>query len=194
MPNSELQSAHQILGKLKPRSLVLTGMMGCGKTAIGRLAAKYLGLPFYDADQEIEKAAGMSVADFFKTYGEDEFRAGECKVIARLLKQGPCVLALGGGAFVAQETRECIADDGISLWLQADLEVLYARVMRRPGKRPMLQNGDPKTILADLLEKRKASYATADIQVETSTTSKESTLNRVILALGEYLDDEENNK
>ena len=192
MLKTQIQNAPNILGKLKSRSLVLTGMMGCGKTAIGRMAAVYLGLPFFDADQEIEKAAGMSVTDIFKNYGETEFRSGECKVIARLLDEKQCVLALGGGAFVAQETRQCIGEKGISLWLKADLEVLHSRVMRRPGKRPLLQNGDVKEILRDLLEKRKASYAKADVQVETSTTSKNVTLEKLMLALGEYLETREN--
>lgn len=179
-----------LVGRLDGRSLVFVGMMGCGKTAIGRMVAKVCGLPFFDADEEIEAAAGMSVTDFFATYGESEFRVGERKVIARLLAEEQCVLALGGGAFLLDETRACISDTAISLWLRADLEVLYSRVMRRPGKRPLLQSGDPRNVLRELLVKREPFYTLADIAVDTSITSKNVTCDWVVEAIDEYLSNE----
>ena len=179
-----------MIEKLGNRSIVLVGMMGCGKTAVGRIAANYLGLPFFDADEEIEKAAGMSVADIFTKYGEAEFRLGESKVIARLLEDNQSVLALGGGAFLTEETRSRIAEYGISIWLKADLEILYTRVMRRPGKRPLLQTKDPKQTLAELITKRNPFYAKADLQVDTSVSSKNITRDRVLDALRNYTDDE----
>ena len=169
---------------------MFVGMMGCGKTAIGRLVANVLGLPFFDADEEIELAAGMSVSDFFSTHGEAEFREGERKVIARLLAGPHGVLALGGGAFLNEETRDCISKSALSLWLRADLEVLYTRVMRRPDKRPLLQTGDPKSTLRELLKKREPYYAMANITVDTSTTSKNVTCDWVTGAIESYLADE----
>ena len=165
------------------KSVVLVGMMGCGKTAIGRITANALGMPFFDADEEIEKAAGMSVADFFANYGEEEFRTGERKVINRLLTDHQSVLALGGGAFIDDQTRNIIRERGISVWLRADLEVLFSRVMRRPGKRPLLQTDDPRKTLSDLLDKRKPFYAQADLVVDTSLNSKNITRDRVLSAL-----------
>ncbi len=179
-----------LVKRLNNRSLVFVGMMGCGKTAIGRIVAEKLGLRFFDADEEIEKAAGMSVADYFAAYGEEEFRDGERKVIARLLDNGQCVLALGGGAFLAPSTREIIADKALSLWLRANVEILYSRVMRRPGKRPLLQTDDPKSTLARLLKQREPCYALADITVDTSTTSKNVTCERVVRAINSYLENE----
>jgi len=188
----EYQSEYQKLkDHLRERSIVLVGMMGSGKTAIGRITAAHLGLPFFDADGEIEKAAGMNIADFFSTYGETEFRAGERKVIARLLAEEQCVLALGGGAFLSPDTRECIADNALSLWLRADLEVLYSRVMRRPGKRPLLDTDNPKATLQDLLAKREPVYALADITVDTSTSSKNITRDRVLAAIAGYFGEQE---
>ncbi|MCP4072470.1 MAG: shikimate kinase [Hyphomicrobiales bacterium] len=171
---------------LDSKSIVIVGMMGCGKTAIGRITAHYLGLPFFDADEEIEKAAGMSVTDIFSNYGEAEFRAGECKVIARLLAENQSVLALGGGAFLTEETRANIADNGVSVWLRADLEVLFSRVMRRPTKRPLLQSDNPRELLSELLEKRKPFYEMADLVVDTSVSSKNITRDRVIAALSKF--------
>ncbi len=172
------------------KSIVLIGMMGCGKTAIGRITAHYLGLQFFDADEEIEKAAGMSVTDIFSNYGEAEFRAGECKVIARLLAENQSVLALGGGAFMTEETRANVADKGVSVWLRADPEVLFSRVMRRPSKRPLLQSDNPREILNELLEKRKPYYQMADLVVDTTVSSKNITRDRVIAALGEFAENE----
>jgi shikimate kinase len=180
----------EVIEKLGNRSIVLVGMMGCGKTAIGRITANYLGLPFFDADEEIEKAAGMSVVEIFSNFGEEEFRLGESKVIARLLEANQSVLALGGGAFFTEDTRFNIAEKGISVWLKADLEILYSRVMRRPGKRPLLQTGDPKKTLIELMDKRKPFYAKADLVVDTSVNSKNVTRDRVVQALGKYIENE----
>jgi len=178
--------------QLRGRSIVFVGMMGCGKTAIGRLVAKAAALPFHDADEEIEKAAGMSVTDFFKTYGEEEFRAGEHKVIARLLAEGQSVLALGGGAFLSPETRDCISQNAISIWLRADLEVIYTRVMRRPEKRPLLLTDNPKQKLAQLLEQRQPYYALADLTVDTLASTKNITRDSVLGALNTFLMNENN--
>ena len=173
--------------QLRGRSIVFVGMMGCGKTATGRLVAKAVALPFHDADEEIEKAAGMSVTDFFKTYGEEEFRAGEHKVIARLLSEGQSVLALGGGAFLSPETRDSISQNAISIWLRADLEVIYTRVMRRPEKRPLLLTDNPKQKLAQLLEQRQPYYALADLTVDTLASTKNITRDSVLGALNTFL-------
>ncbi len=184
--NKKLQSA-DLVEELKGMSIVLVGMMGCGKTAIGRIVASQLGQQFYDADEEIELAAGMKVAEYFSTYGEAEFRNGERKVIARLLNGSQCVLALGGGAFLSRETRECISKNALSVWLRTDLDILYSRVMRRPGKRPLLNTDDPRTTLTELLKDREPYYAMADIIVDTSNTSKNVTRDRVLAAISEHL-------
>ena len=131
-----------MLRTLDKRSIVLVGLMGCGKSAIGRRLASCLRLPFVDADDEIEKAAGKSISEIFEDHGEAEFRDGERKVIARLLKNGPQVLATGGGAFMDKETRERVKECGVSVWLRADLPVLLRRVSRR-DHRPLLKKGDP---------------------------------------------------
>ncbi len=172
-----------IVAGLNGRSLVFVGMMGSGKSAVGRLAANALGLPFCDADAEIEKSAGMSVAEIFQQFGEDEFRAGEKKVIARLLAGPQTVLALGGGAFIDGDTRRLVARQAVSIWLKADIAILMARTGRRPGKRPLLQTDDPKKTLLDLLEKREPHYARADLVVETSATTKARTRDKVLAAL-----------
>ncbi len=190
MSDSTNNSVRELIQNLGKKSIILVGMMGCGKTAIGRVTANYLGLPFFDADEEIEKAAGMSVSDIFSNYGEAEFRAGERKVIVRLLTENQSVLALGGGAFMTEETRASIADKGISVWLRADPEILFARVMRRPGKRPLLQTGNPREILSELLEKRKPFYEMADLVVDTSVGSKIITRDRVIATLGKFIENE----
>ena len=187
MTDANYKDIISLSDQLRGRSIVFVGMMGCGKTAIGRLVAKAVNLPFQDADEEIEKAAGMSVADFFKTYGEEEFRAGERKVIARLLAEGQSVLALGGGAFVSSETRNCVSQNAISIWLRADLKVIYTRVMRRPEKRPLLLTDDPKQKLAQLLEQRQSYYALANLTVDTLASTKNITRDSVLDALNTFL-------
>src|SRR5271169_1822517 len=144
-------SATAILGLLGPRSIVLVGMMGVGKSSIGRRLAARLGVPFVDADSEIEKAAGMSIPDIFARHGEADFRSGEARVIARLLDSGPQVLASGGGAVMNADTRAAIKAKGVSIWLKADFDVLLRRIAKRKHERPMLHTDDPTETLRQLL-------------------------------------------
>jgi shikimate kinase len=164
------------------RTIVLVGLMGAGKTKIGRRLAMRLGLPFFDSDQEIEAAAGESIEEIFANRGERVFRDGERRVIARLLGKPVHVLATGGGAFMEPATRAAIARCGVSLWLRADLEVLVQRVSRRVD-RPLLKAGDPRAILAELIERRHPVYAEADLTIDSGDGSLESTVNRVVAAL-----------
>lgn len=151
--------------RLRPkRTIVLVGLMGVGKSAVGRRLAKRFDLPFVDADAEIEAAAGSTIEEFFEQHGEAAFRAGERRVIARLLDGEPHVMATGGGAFMDPETRNLVKLRGISVWLNADLDTLVERVSRRTN-RPLLKNGDTKQILADLMAVRNPVYAEADITV-----------------------------
>ena len=175
---------HEALGD---RSIVFVGMMGSGKTAIGRLVAAALDVPFYDSDQEIVAAANMDIPEIFEKHGEPYFRAGEERVIQRLLSDGPAVLSLGGGAFMSETTRKEICEHGISVWLKADLELLMSRVLRRPGTRPLLNTPDPKATLTELKEKREPVYALSDIHVESSRISKAHTRDAVLAALKEKL-------
>lgn len=156
--------AAQLVQALGRRSIVLIGLMGSGKTSTGRRLAQQLGLDFVDADAEIEAAAGMSITEIFAQHGETYFRDGERRVMARLLNEGPRVLATGGGAFMNEETRARIAASGISIWLKADLDVLWRRVRKR-SHRPLLQSGDPERTLRSLLDQRYPVYARADITV-----------------------------
>ncbi|MGH7046728.1 MAG: shikimate kinase [Stellaceae bacterium] len=164
------------------RSVVLVGLMGAGKTKIGRRLAIRLGLPFFDSDQEIELAAGETVEEIFANRGEPAFRAGERRVIARLLATPVHVLATGGGAFMDPVTRTAIARCGVSVWLRADLDVLVQRVLRR-ADRPLLKAGDPRAILAELIERRHPIYGEADITIDSGDGSPEATVNRAIGAL-----------
>jgi shikimate kinase len=169
-----------------PRTIVLVGLMGVGKSNIGRRLAARLGLPFVDADAEIEAAAGETIEEIFRRRGEAAFRDGERRVIARLLDGPIHVLAAGGGAFMDPQTRARIRERGISVWLRADIDVLLARVARRDN-RPLLKAGDPRTILTELMEKRYPIYAEADITVDSVEGPPESTLGRVIAALKRFL-------
>src|SRR3954462_8048690 len=150
-----------VLGK---RSVVLVGMMGAGKSTIGRRLAARLRLPFLDADIEIEAAAGMSIPDIFETHGEPHFRDGEARVIARLLDSGPAVVATGGGAFMREETRNRIRDKAVSIWLKADAEIIMRRVRRR-ADRPLLQTPDPAATVDRLSGEREPVYQNADITI-----------------------------
>jgi len=169
-----------------PKTIVLVGLMGAGKSSIGRRLAQTLALPFTDADSEIETAAGLSIEEIFARDGEAAFRSGERRVIARLLDNPTQVLATGGGAFMDPETRTLIRERAISIWLRAELDVLMARVARR-NNRPLLKAGDPRAILAGLIEARYPVYAEADITVESIDGPPEATLAKVITALGEFL-------
>jgi len=164
------------------RTIVLVGLMGAGKSKVGRRLALRLGLPFSDSDPEIEAAAGETIEEIFANRGEQVFRDGERRVIARLLAQPVQVLATGGGAFMDPMTRSLIGRRGVSLWLRADLDILVARVLRR-NDRPLLKRGDPRVILAELMERRHPIYAEADLTVDSGAGSPEVTVNRVIAAL-----------
>lgn len=160
--SASCERARAIREALGNRSLVMVGLMGCGKTSVGRRLSVRLGLPFVDADEEIEAAAGKTISEIFADHGEAHFREGERKVIARLLKNGPQVLATGGGAFMNPETRENIKRAGISIWLKADLPVLMRRVMRRDN-RPLLKTADPEARMRELMIERYPIYAEADL-------------------------------
>ena len=164
---------------------MLVGMMGAGKTAIGRRLAARLDLPFVDADEEIEAAAGCSINDIFSLHGEAAFRDGERRVIERLLNQPACVLATGGGAYMDDRVRGLIAEHGISIWLKASLETLWQRVKRR-DHRPMLKTDDPRETLERLIQTRYPVYATADITVESDEGPLETTVDRVIAAIDRH--------
>ena len=171
-----------LLATLGTRSIVLIGMMGAGKSSVGRKLALRLGLPFVDADVQIEEAAGMSIPDIFETRGEAEFRSGEARVIARLLDGGPQVLATGGGAFMNPDTRALIRDKGISVWLKADFEVLMKRIRRR-SDRPMLKTADPAATLQRLIEIRYPVYAEARVIVESREVLHEVIVEEILDAL-----------
>ena len=176
-----------LLSALGPRSIVLVGMMGAGKSSIGRKLGHRLGLPFIDADTEIEVAAGMTIPEIFSTYGEPYFRSGEARVIARLLDSGPQVLATGGGAYMHADTRASIRQKAVSVWLKADFEVLMRRVKRRStADRPMLQ-GDPAQRIAHLMAERYPVYAEADVTVMSRDVAHETIVNEIIAALAEPL-------
>ena len=172
----------EIRRKLGSKSIVLVGMPGCGKSAIGRRLAPRLDLPFVDADEEIEQAAGKTIKDIFAEHGEHYFRDGERRVIARLLASGPQVLATGGGAMMEEETRANIRRTGISVWVKADLQVLVRRVAKR-NNRPLFEGRDAETVMKELLEVRDPVFATADIVVESREVPHELIVDEIIDAL-----------
>ncbi|GJD36180.1 shikimate kinase [Methylobacterium aerolatum] len=169
------------------RSIVLVGLMGAGKSTVGRRLATRLGLLFKDADNEIEAAAGLTIPDIFAIYGEPSFRDGEERVITRLLRAGPLVLATGGGAYLRPATREHIRERGISVWLKADLDVLMRRVRKR-GNRPLLQTEDPEATMRALMEVRHPVYAEADIVVMSRDVSQDRVVEDVMEALVSFLE------
>lgn len=171
---------------LGERSVVLIGLMGAGKTAIGRRLAARLRLDFVDADTEIEHAAGKSISDIFADHGEAHFRDGERRVIARLLGGGPQVLATGGGAYMNEETRKLIAERGVSVWLKADFKVLMERVARREH-RPLLKTDDPEGVMKRLMDERYPVYASADITVKSRDVPHEAIVGEIINALAARL-------
>ena len=154
----------RVLARLGKQCIVLVGMMGAGKTSIGRRLANLLHLPFLDADAEIEKAANLTIAEIFAKHGEADFREGEKRVVARLLASGPAVLATGGGAYMSEETRERCRADGVTIWLKADVPVLLDRV-RKKGNRPLLDRPNPEAVMRQLLAEREPIYALADITI-----------------------------
>ena len=183
----ERASAAAILGLLGSRSIVLVGMMGVGKSSIGRRLAARLGVPFVDADAEIEKAAGMSIADIFARHGEADFRSGEARVIARLLDGGPQVLATGGGAVMNADTRAAIKAKGVSIWLNAELDVLMRRINKRKNDRPMLQTADPAATLRELLVAREPAYAQADLTVQSREVPHDAIVSEIMTSLVTFL-------
>jgi len=176
---------------LGSRSVVLVGMMGAGKSSIGRRLAGRMEIPFVDADIEIEKAAGMSIAEIFSAHGEPYFRAGEARVIVRLLDGGPQVLATGGGAFMNPETRAAIRAKGVSVWLRATLEVLNRRIKRR-GDRPLLKDSDPVETLKRLIEQRYPVYAEADLTVESREVPHETIVDEILAGLHSHFQPRDN--
>jgi shikimate kinase len=168
------------------RPIVLVGMMGAGKTTVGRRLAKALDLAFHDADAEIEQAAGMSVSELFEKHGEASFRQGETKVIARLLAGAPIVLATGGGALANASTRALVKERAISIWLRADVDTLARRATRRPT-RPLLKKGDPKETIARLLNERTPYYEEATLTIDSQPGAHGRTVTAILDALGAHL-------
>jgi shikimate kinase len=171
-----------ILAALGSRMIVLIGMMGAGKSTIGRRLAARLRLPFTDADTEIETAHTMSIPEIFQKYGEPYFRDGEARVIARLLNSGPGVLATGGGSFMREETRQRIGDKAVSIWLKADTDVIMKRVKRRTD-RPLLQTADPVATVNRLLAEREPIYSQADLTIASRDVPHDRIVDEVIAAL-----------
>ncbi|MBK5958546.1 shikimate kinase [Rhodoplanes elegans] len=178
--------ATAVAGALGRRALVLVGMMGAGKSSVGRRLAARMGLPFVDADNEIEAAAGMSIPDIFEAHGEDYFRAGEARVIGRLLADGPRVIATGGGAFMNPGTRALIAERGVSVWLDAEIDVLLRRIRRR-SDRPLMKTADPEATLARLIAERYPVYAEATLTVQSRDVPHDVIVDEIVAALAGHL-------
>jgi shikimate kinase len=184
--SASASNAAVVLAKLGRRSIVLVGMMGAGKSSIGRRLAVELGLPFIDADTEIETAAGMTIPEIFEAHGEPYFRSGEARVIARLLEGGPQVLASGGGAFINPQTRALIRARGVSVWLKAEVDVLLKRIRRR-SDRPLLKTDDPEQALRRLVNERYPVYAEADVTVHSQDVAHEAIVADILAALAARL-------
>ena len=182
----------ELLRRLGHRPIVLIGMMGAGKTTVGRRLAAKLGRHFVDSDEEVEKAAGMTIEDIFRAHGEADFRAGEVKVIARLLKDEGIVLGTGGGAFVNPDTRALVKSSAISVWIKADFELLFQRVSRR-SNRPLLKTTNPRETLLKLIEARYPIYAEADVTVVSRDVPQDQVAAEVIDAVLNYLEGAEAN-
>jgi shikimate kinase len=176
----------ELLARLGNRPLVLVGMMGAGKTTVGRRLANRLNRRFVDSDEEIETAAGMTIEDIFASHGEADFRAGEQRVIARLLRDDNIVLGTGGGAFINAETRALVKAESISVWIKAEFELLFARVSRR-SNRPLLKTPNPRETLRQLIEARYPIYAEADVTVVSADVPQDQVANDIIDAVLEYL-------
>jgi shikimate kinase len=183
---AESSQVERVLARLGSRSIVLVGMMGAGKTSIGRRLAGVLNLPFVDADAEIEKAANLTIAEIFAEYGEAHFREGERRVMARLLGGGPKVLATGGGAFMSEDTRRRCRERAITIWLKADVSVLLERV-RKKGNRPLLNEDEPEAVMRRLLALREPVYAEADITIASRDGPHQALVAEIIGALDAHL-------
>ena len=179
------KEAETVRQRLGARPIVLVGLMGAGKTSVGRRLAEKLRIPFVDADHEIEAAAGKPIKEIFADHGEPYFREGERRVIQRLIGNGAQVLATGGGAYMNDETRSRIQESGVSVWLRASLPVLMKRVMKRQD-RPLLQNDDPEAVMRGLIDKRYPVYATADVTVESRDVQHGQMVNDVVRALAQW--------
>ncbi|MCH2487335.1 MAG: shikimate kinase [Erythrobacter sp.] len=184
-PSPDLPSPSRITARLD-RPVVLVGLMGVGKTTVGRRLAEVLKRSFVDVDHEIERAADRSISEIFATHGEAYFREGERRVVARLMGEQPGVIATGGGAFVDPETRALILEKGVAVWLDCDLETLVERTGRR-NTRPLLRKGDPQKILAELKEQRSDSYAQAHIHIVTDDGPHHRTVSRILEAIDAWL-------
>ncbi|MBP1885222.1 MULTISPECIES: shikimate kinase [Sinorhizobium] len=175
------ERAKLALGK---RNLVFIGLMGAGKSAIGRLTAQALGIPFIDSDHEIERVSRMTISELFAAYGEEEFRALEARVLKRLLRSGPRVVSTGGGAYINERSRRQIKKGGVTIWLNADLDVLWERVNKR-DTRPLLKTENPKQTLENLMRARYPIYAEADLTVLSRDVKKEMIVEEVLAAIAD---------
>lgn len=186
MPRRSIaKEAEAVRQRLGTRPIVLVGLMGAGKTSVGRRLAEKLAIPFVDADHEIEEAAGKTIAEIFADHGESYFREGERRVIQRLINNGAQVLATGGGAYMNDETRARIQEHGVSVWLKAPLALLMKRVLKRQD-RPLLRNDDPEGVMKALIEKRYPIYGLADVTVESRDVQHGQMVNDVIRALAQW--------
>lgn len=179
--------AKSIRERLGHKSIVLVGLMGAGKSTVGKKLATLVELPFFDADHEIEKVSTMTIPELFESYGEAEFRDLERRVIARMLEEGPIVLATGGGAYMNDQTRRTIASEGVSLWLKAELDVLMARVVRKQN-RPLLKNDNPRGVMERLITERYPVYALADLTINSREEKKEVIAFEAMQAIASHLD------
>lgn len=187
---TEAEAIDVVRSRIGTRSIVLVGLMGCGKSSVGKRLAAKLSQHFVDADEEIEKAAGKTINDIFTDHGEAHFRDGERKVIARLLASGPQVLATGGGAYMNAETRAKIHEGGIAVWLKAELPVLMRRVLKR-DTRPLLRNGNPEATMKALIEARYPVYAKSDITVESRDEPHDIIVGEIIARLAQHLSNDQ---
>ena len=186
---SHADRREELLGLIGRRPIVLIGMMGAGKTTVGRRLAAKLGRRFVDSDEEVEKAAGMTIEEIFAAHGEADFRAGEVKVIARLLKDESIVLGTGGGAFINPETRALVKATALSVWIKADFDLLFQRVSRR-SNRPLLKTANPRETLQKLIDARYPIYAEADITVVSRDVPQDQVASELIEALADHLREE----
>jgi len=179
----DIAKARRVLGR---RNLVFVGLMGAGKSAIGRLVAQMLEIPFVDSDHEIERVSRMTIPELFEAYGEPEFRALEARVVGRLTAEGPQVVATGGGAYMHEETRSLLKQSAITVWLKADLDTLMDRVRRR-ANRPLLKQDDPRAVMRGLIETRYPIYAEADITIPTRNVKRDVIAQEIVEALDRHL-------
>ncbi len=179
---AETSAAH-LVTRLRGRSVVLVGLMGAGKTTVGKKLAALLGLSFVDTDEEIEAASRMTIAELFASYGEPEFRALEARVVARLTEAPPRVIATGGGAFMNEATRRLLRERAVTVWLRADLDTLMERVSKRPT-RPLLKTPDPRATMKGLMDVRYPVYRTADIHIVSRNSKRDTVAREIVQALG----------